>query len=40
MPTLLETLGEVLVNSNSTGKLSRRIGADENTTGSALAPKV
>lgn len=37
MSTLLETLGEVLVNSNSTGKLSRKIGADENTTGTALS---
>ncbi len=37
MSTLLETLGEVLVNSNSAGKLSRKIGADESTTGSALS---
>lgn len=37
MSTLLETLGEVLANSNSTGKLSRKIGADEASTGSALS---
>ena len=37
MSTLLETLGEVLVNSNSAGKLSRKIGADEARTGSALS---
>jgi len=37
MPSLLETLGTVLASSNSTGRLSKKIGADESTTGSALS---
>jgi len=37
LSTLLETLGEVLVNSNSAGRLSQKIGANENKTGSALS---
>lgn len=37
MPTLLKILGHVLNNGNTLSRISRQVGADERTTGNALA---